>query len=138
MKTFQKYASLALMVVTIGGCASQGSITHDAFEDEQANYKVLDLSLHDLYLNVDNYSGTFGIDQNAEAKALRALRHLAKWSEDPGKRAMAARGLVLFSAFAGDGDLVEGADDRAAWLLTNGEVAVALSVIEAKRDIVLG
>ncbi|OGG99763.1 MAG: hypothetical protein A2600_02345 [Candidatus Lambdaproteobacteria bacterium RIFOXYD1_FULL_56_27] len=132
MKSLQRLLPIALALLTLVGCSSQGSLTHAVFEREEASFRELDLSMKDLYQALHEGS------TDAQFKAVNALRHLAEWSDEPGKRQMAARGLVVAAAFVSDGDARDRADSRAAKILTGSDRALSEEVLWAKTKVATG
>lgn len=132
MKSLQRLLPIALALLTLVGCVSQGSLTHSVFEREDSSFRELDLSMKELYQALHEGS------TDAQFKAVNALRHLAEWSDEPGKRQMAARGLVVAAAFVSDGDARDRADSRAAKILTGSDQALAEEILWAKARIATG
>jgi len=132
MNLLKKILPIGLALFGMVGCSSQGKVTHAVFERQDASFRELDLSLKELYLNI--YNGS----TDDQFKAVYSLRHLAKWMDDPGKRAMAAKGLVFTAAFSDDGDVVDSADSRAESLVRGDDLYAASAVIDAKVGIVTG
>ncbi|MDT8446811.1 MAG: hypothetical protein RRB13_07935 [bacterium] len=132
MNRFKTSLAVALSALVLAGCSSQGYLTHAVFEREDASYRELDLSMQKLYEEV--------ADGNTaqQFNAVRSLRHLAKWADDPAKRQMAVRGLVFIAAYASDGDVRDKADSRVSAILTSGDVALAVEAIRAKAEIATG
>jgi len=132
MNLLKKTLPIALALFGLVGCSSQGKLTHAVFERQDASFRELDLSLKELYLNIHEGS------TDDQYKAVYALRHLAKWMEDPAKRSMAAKGLVFTAAFASDGDVVDSAESRAEALVRGDNLPVASAIIAAKIGIATG
>lgn len=132
MNRLKTLLTIALTSAVLAGCTSQGRLTHAVFEREDASFRELDLSLEKLYEEV--YDGN--VDK--QFKAVRSLRHLAKWSENPAKRQMAVRGLVFVAAYADDGDVADKANARLSALIESSDHALAAEIIRAKSELATG
>ena len=126
--------TLLVVVAFVGlaGCSSQGRLTHNEFERQSANYQDLDKSLNTLYEEI------LDGDTVEQFKIVRALRHLAKYGDNPGKRDMAVRALVVLTAFTDDGDVKDRAESRAIYLMENGDRHTQAAVIKAYTDLANG
>ncbi|NQU64666.1 MAG: hypothetical protein HQ517_10350 [SAR324 cluster bacterium] len=132
-----RYFSIFLLVLGLTlqtGCTSQARKTHLVFENDHATYDELSRALEEL--KPVSHEG----DAHQQYKAVKALRHIAKYMRDPAKRELGVRGLVFLVAFTDDGDVEESAESRLDAILgsKDEELALKVAVLNEKKNVVIG
>lgn len=122
---------LALLLGMIG-CTSQGRLTHIEFSNPDAHYLTLEASMEALRKEVING------DTEEQLRAVRALRHLAKYNPVAGRRVMALHGLVFIWAFTDDSVVEASAYSRLKYVMLYGELPEKAALIEAFTDLAIG
>lgn len=128
-----KIISFILILVFTVGCSSQAIKTHDVFNNDNATYAELNTALDELK-PVGDEGAT-----HEQFRAVKALRHIAKYMDDPGKREMGVRALVFLLAFSEDNDVEESCESRLDAILDdeNEDLAMKLAIIDAQKNIVI-
>ena len=132
MKRMKQLLAFALIALGLAACTSQAKRTHQAFENPEADYYLLQEALNDLYIYLED-GGT--VEQH---KAVKALRHISQHLEEPGKREMGVAGLTVLAAYGSDNQAEDLAESRLDDLYHNGSLHMQLAVVRAKRDLVMG
>lgn len=132
-----RYFSIFLFILGLtfqAGCTSQARKTHLVFENENATYDELNKALEEL--KPVGHEGA----AHLQYKAVKALRHIAKYMRDPAKRELGVQGLAFLASFTDDGDVEEAAESRLDAILDNEneEMAIRVAVINGKKNVVLG
>jgi hypothetical protein len=130
-----KYLSIFLFVLGLilqTGCTSQAKKTHLVFEKEYVTYGELNEALEDLK-PVGHEGAT-----HHQYKAVKALRHIAKYMNDPAKREMGVRALVFLAAFNDDRNVRLSAESRLNAILDseNDTLALKVSIIDEQKNII--
>ncbi|MBU3914720.1 hypothetical protein KKA14_04225, partial [bacterium] len=123
-----------LISMVFAGCTHQARKTHLVFEKDDATYGELATALDEL--KPVGYKGA----THEQFRVVKALRHLAKYMEDPGKREMALRALVFLTYFNDDNDVTESCNSRLETVLEDDDedLALRIAVIDATKGIVTG
>jgi len=132
MTKFKLILFIFILVLTIG-CSSQAVKTHDVFDNDNATYAELNTALEELK-PVGDEGAT-----HEQFRAVKALRHIAKYMDDPGKREMGIRALVFLMAFSEDNDVEESCETRLDAILSDPDedLALKLAIIDAQKNIVI-
>jgi hypothetical protein len=128
-----KQLILVLALASLFACTQQAYKTHTVIENSESSYDDIALSLEDLKLVVADGA------THEKFRAIKALRHLSKYNENPGKREIALRTLVFTYAYADDGDVQDAAESRIKSILYNKKSPhLKIAIIKALADMVTG
>lgn len=133
MKSTNKFWIFIILVIFSVACTTQGRLTYLTFDDTD-DYQELHRSMEEL--KAEGYDGW----KDEQFSAMKELRWISKYMDEPGKQEMAVRAMVFVAFTTDDWDVEDRLHSRIQDIIDSDSwsPALKLAVINALKDLVSG